>query len=294
MPTWDPDQYLKFTDHRLRPALDLMARIALAQPRRIYDLGCGPGNITRLLAERWPGARVVGVDSSAEMLAKARTEALRAKARTEALRAKARTEVPRATARTEAPRATARMEAAAVAFEQADIACWSPPEPADLLFSNATLHWLDDHAALLPRLAGRLAPGGVLAVQMPDNRHAPSHVLMEEAAGPWRARLAQIRPIYGSVQTADAYYRMLSPVARQLDLWETTYLHVLPESAGGDNPVVEWTRGTALRPYLDALAEPERRAFLAAYAERIAAAYPRQPDGRTLLPFRRIFLVARM
>jgi trans-aconitate 2-methyltransferase len=269
MPTWDPDQYLKFTDHRLRPALDLMARIALAQPRGIYDLGCGPGNITLLLAERWPGARVVGVDSSAEMLAKARAEA---------------------------PRATARMDAPAVAFEQADIARWSSPEPADLLFSNATLHWLDDHAALLPRLAAQLTPGGVLAVQMPDNRHSPSHLLMEEAAaaGPWRARLAQIRPIYGSVQTADAYYRMLSPVARQLDLWETTYLHVLPKLAGGDNPVVEWTRGTALRPYLDALGEPDRSAFLAAYAERIAAAYPRQPDGRTLLPFRRIFLVARM
>ena len=255
MPSWDPKQYLKFTDHRLRPALDLLAQIPLADPRSVYDLGCGPGNITRLLAERWPNARVVGVDSSADMLMKA------------------------------------RMEAATVAFEQADIAHWSPPAPADLLFTNATLHWLDDHAALLPRLAAQLAPGGVLAIQMPDNRTSPSHLLIDEAAaaGPWHAKLARLRPVYGSMQSPDAYYRMLAPVAAQVDIWETTYLHVLE----GDNPVVEWTKGTALRPYLDALEEAERAAFLAAYAARIAAAYPRQPDGRTLLPFRRIFIVAR-
>src|SRR5688572_20838815 len=259
MPSWDPDQYLKFSDHRLRPALDLMAQIALAAPHSIYDLGCGPGTVTRLLAERWPEAAVTGVDSSADMLAKARKEAPK------------------------------------VAFEQADIARWSPPAPADLLFTNATLHWLDDHAALLPRLAAQLAPGGVLAIQMPDNRQSPSHLLMDEAAaaGPWRTKLARLRPVYGSMQSPDAYYRILAPVTRQLDIWETTYLHVLPESAGGDNPVVEWTKGTALRPYLDALADPERGAFLAAYAARIAAAYPKQPDGRTLLPFKRIFIVAR-
>ena len=255
MPSWDPSQYLKFTDHRLRPALDLMARIALDQPRGVYDLGCGPGNITRLLAERWPDARVTGVDSSADMLAKA------------------------------------RVEAPGVTLEQADIARWSPPAPADLLFSNATLHWLDDHATLLPRLAAQLAPGGVLAIQMPDNRASPSHLLMDEAAatGPWHETLARIRPVYSSMQSPDAYYRILAPAVRQLDIWETTYLHVLE----GDNPVVEWTKGTALRPYLDALAEPERSDFLAAYAVRIAAAYPPQPDGRTLLPFRRVFIVAR-
>ena len=265
MPSWDPNQYLKFTDHRLRPALDLLAQIPLADPRSVYDLGCGPGNITRLLAERWPNARVIGVDSSADMLAKARMEA---------------------------PRATARMDAPTVVFEQADIAHWSPPAPADLLFTNATLHWLDDHAALLPRLAAQLAPGGVLAIQMPDNRTSPSHLLMDEAAaaGSWHAKLARLRPVYGSMQSPEAYYRMLAPVAAQVDIWETTYLHLLE----GDNPVVEWTKGTALRPYLDALEEPERGAFLAAYAARIAAAYPKQPDGRTLLPFHRIFIVARV
>jgi trans-aconitate 2-methyltransferase len=260
MPSWDPNQYLKFTDHRLRPALDLMAQVALEAPRSIYDLGCGPGNITRLLQERWPAAAVTGVDSSADMLAKA------------------------------------RKEAPTVAFEQADIARWSPPAPADLLFTNATLHWLDDHPALLPRLAAQLAPGGVLAIQMPDNRQAPSHLLMDEAAatGPWHTKLAPCIPVYGSMQSADAYYRILAPVTRRLNIWETTYLHVLPELAGGDNPVVEWTKATALRPYLDALAEPERSDFLAAYATRIAAAYPRQPDARTLLPFKRIFIVARV
>jgi len=254
MPTWDPKQYLKFSDHRLRPALDLMAQIPLAGPGIVYDLGCGPGTITRLLAERWPGAAVTGIDSSADMLAKARREAPK------------------------------------VAFQQADIAHWSPPAPADLIFSNAALHWLDDHASLLPRLAAQLAPGGVLAVQLPCNRDSPSHLLMDEAAanGPWRPQLAHVRAVYRSVETTDAYYRILAPVMRQVDIWETTYLHVLE----GDNPVVEWTKGTALRPYLDALEEPERAAFLAAYAARIAAAYPRQPDGRTLLPIRRIFFIA--
>ncbi|HEV8391880.1 MAG TPA: trans-aconitate 2-methyltransferase [Dongiaceae bacterium] len=255
MPTWDPSQYLKFSDHRLRPALDLMAQIPLEGPRSIYDLGCGPGNITRMLAERWAGAAVAGIDSSADMLAKA------------------------------------RREAPGVAFEQADIADWSPPAPADLVFSNATLHWLDDHASLLPRLASWLAPGGVLAIQMPYNRDSPSHLLMETAAadGPWRSRLSGVRQAYQSLEDVEVYYRILAPVTRQVDIWETTYLHVLE----GDNPVVEWTKGTALRPYLDALDEAERAGFLAAYSRRIAAAYPKQPDGCTLLPFRRIFFIVR-
>jgi trans-aconitate 2-methyltransferase len=256
MPSWDPSQYLKFADHRLRPALDLLARISLDAPPAIYDLGCGPGNITRLLGERWPGAKVTGVDSSPDMLAQA------------------------------------RREAPGIALQQADIAGWSAPELADLLFSNAALHWLDDHARLLPRLAKQLAPGGVLAVQMPRNHTSASHVLIEEIAadGPWRARLAGIRRVYQSVETAAAYYRILAPMAKQLDIWETEYLHVL----SGDNPVVGWTKGTALRPYLDALDEPDRTAFLDAYAARVAAAYPPQPDGTTLLPFNRIFLVARV
>jgi len=255
MPTWDPRQYLKFSDHRLRPALDLMAQIPLERARTIYDLGCGPGTITKLLAERWPGAQVVGIDSSAEMLVKA------------------------------------RQEAPGVTFAQAGIEQWAPPAPADLLFTNSTLQWLDDHAQLFPRLVAQLAPQGVLAAQMPHNHDAPSHTAMRAAAedGPWRARLRDVRSIHPVGAPAD-YYRILAPVARQIDIWETEYLHVLE----GDNPVVEWTKGTGLRPYLDALQEPERGAFLAAYAERIAALYPKQADGRTLLPFKRLFILTRV
>lgn len=253
MPSWDPRQYLKFADHRLRPALDLLAQVPLEHPRSVHDLGCGPGSITRLLAERWPDAAITGVDSSPDMLAKA------------------------------------RREAPAVAFLQADIAQWLPPSPADLLFSNSTLQWLPDHARLFPRLLSQLSPGGVLAVQMPRNHDAPSHRLMREAAeaGRWRERLAGVGSIL-PVASPDAYYRMLAPLAARIDIWETDYLHGL----AGDNPVIEWTKGTGLRPYLDALDEPDRGDFLAVYAARIAAAYPKQPDGRTLLPFRRIFIIA--
>ena len=163
MPTWDPGQYLKFADYRLRPALDLLAQISLDSPRNVYDLGCGPGNITRLLAERWPGAAVTGIDSSSEMLDKASEEA------------------------------------PTVSLSRADIAQWSAPKPADLLFSNATMHWLDDHGRLLPRLLAQLAPGGVLAVQMPHNRDAPSYLLIEAAAsdGPWGPGCPRCARSYG-------------------------------------------------------------------------------------------------
>lgn len=256
MPTWDARQYLRFADHRLRPALDLLTQIPTERPRTVHDLGCGPGTTTRLLADRWPDATVVGIDSSPEMLVKA------------------------------------RQEAPTITFEKADIAHWSPPAPADLLFSNATLHWLDDHGRLLPRLMAQLAPGGVLAVQMPCNHDAPSHLLMGAAAeaGPWRTKLTEVRPVLRSVESADAYYGILAPAARRVDIWETEYLHVLE----GDNPVVEWTKGTGLRPYLEALDPSARRDFLAAYAAGIAAAYPRQADGRTLFPFRRLFIVAQV
>ena len=211
-------------------------------------------NVTRLLAVRWPDAAVTGVDASPAMLAQAAREPSR------------------------------------VAWVHADLATWAPPAPADVLFSNAALHWLDDHPGLFPALVGRLAPDGILAVQMPRNHGAPSHTAMLEAAeaGPWRERLAPVlrpRPV---AAPAD-YHDWLGPHVRTLDIWETEYLHVLE----GDNPVVEWTRGSALRPLLDALAPWDRDAFLADYGARIARAYPRRPDGRTLFPFRRLFLVAR-
>jgi len=253
---WDPSKYLEFAGPRLQPAVDLLARVPLADPAVVYDLGCGAGNVTRLLARRWPEAMVTGVDASEAMLA------------------------------------AAAGASPGVTWVRADLRSWrssSAPRPADLVFSNAALHWLDDHAGLFPRLLRELRPGCVLAVQMPRNHQAPSHTEMVAAAreGPWRDRLAPVlrqRP----VAEPAVYYDLLAPHAGRLDLWETEYLHVLE----GEHPVVEWTRGSALKPLLDALAEPERSAFLAAYAERIARAYPRRPDGRTLFPFRRLFLLA--
>lgn len=254
MTSWDPAQYLRFADLRRRPALELMVRVPLAEATTIYDLGCGTGNITKILAERWPQATVVGVDSSAEMLA-------------------------------EAGKPTGRLR-----FEQADLARWQATAPADLIFSNAALHWLDDHPVLFPGLVKSLKPGGWLAVQMPRNHGAASHTAMIAAAeaGPWAGRLKPVlRP--NPVAVPAVYYDLLAPHADSIDIWETEYLQILD----GSNPVVEWTKGTALRPLLAALEEPERSGFHAAYAERILAAYPPQADGRTLFPFRRLFLLAR-
>jgi len=251
---WDPAQYLKFADHRLRPALDLLARIDADAPSRVVDLGCGAGNVTAVLAGRWPGAAVTGIDPSATMLERARTE------------------YPD------------------LAFETADAARWTAAPPVNVLYSNAALHWLGDHDILFPRLFDQVAPGGWMAVQMPRNFEAPSHTAVADAAndGPWADR---IRPMLAPppVDAPAAYVRRLAPMAAALDIWETEYLQILE----GDNPVAEWTKGTWLRPFLDALEEPERTGFETAYRARVAAAYPPAEDGRTLFPFRRLFMVAR-
>lgn len=250
---WDPAQYLKFADHRLRPALDLLARIDAEAPARVVDLGCGTGNVTAVLARRWPGAAVTGVDPSAAMLERARAEH------------------------------------PGLAFETADAARWTAAAPVDVLYSNAALHWLGDHDALFPRLLAQVAPGGWLAVQMPRNFDAPSHTAVGEAArdGPWADRLLpMLAP--PPVDPPAAYVRRLAPMAASLDVWETEYLQILE----GGNPVAEWTKGTWLRPFLDALDEPWRSGFEAAYRARVAAAYPPGADGRTLFPFRRLFVVA--
>jgi trans-aconitate 2-methyltransferase len=251
---WDPAQYLKFAGHRLRPAIDLLARVDLATPGDVCDLGAGAGNVTRLLKERWPSARVTGVDASAEMLAKASADA------------------------------------PGIAWQRADLAAWAPPRPPDLIFSNAALHWLPDHDRLFPRLLSCLAPGGVLAVQMPRNFAAPSHALVAEAVrgGPWRAALEPLlRP--APVAEPAAYFDLLAPDAAAVDVWETEYLQVLD----GEHPVKEFTKGSYLGPFLASLPEAERAAFEARYAALVAQAYPRRPDGRTLFPFRRLFVVAR-
>lgn len=256
--SWNPDQYLKFAQPRLRPALDLLARVAVDHPRTVYDLGCGTGNVTRLLAERWPVARVVGVDDSAAMLAKAAAEP------------------------------------SAIEWVQRSLAGWQPELPASVIYSNAALQWLPDHATLFPALMQGLAPGGVLAVQMPANFSEPSHTLVTETlmAGPWRSRLQHlVQP--PRVSPAQAYYDLLAPLAAgpagALDIWETVYLQVLE----GEDPVKEWTKGTWLRQFLDALDMGERAAFEDDYARRLRVAYPRRADGTTLFPFRRLFIVAR-
>jgi trans-aconitate 2-methyltransferase len=176
-----------------------------------------------------------------------------------------------------------------VEWQQADLATWRPARPADIIFSNAALHWLDGHERLFPGLLAALAPGGVLAIQIPRNFGAPSHTSITETAlsGPWRPRLEPLlRP--APVAAPEFYYDLLAPLAASLDMWETEYLQVL----AGDNPVKEWTKGTWLGPLLAALEEPERSSFEAAYAERVAAAYPPRADGKTLFPFRRLFMIA--
>ncbi|WP_437316826.1 methyltransferase domain-containing protein [Sorangium sp. So ce385] len=254
MASWDPAQYLKFEDQRARPAVDLLGRVDVTVPGDIVDLGCGAGNITRLVAQRFPDRGVLGVDSSPEMLAKARAVLPGAR------------------------------------FVEGDIARFAPPAPPALIFSNAALHWLDDHAALFPALLGRLARGGVLAVQMPRNHGAPSHAAMVEVSRMPRFRDKLAKLVRESpVAAPAAYYGVLAPHAARIDLWETEYLHILE----GENPVVEWTLGTALRPLLAALdGEGERAEFLEAYGTRVAAAYPKAADGKTPFPFRRLFLVA--
>lgn len=251
---WDPAQYLKFADHRLRPAIDLLNRIDVADPAEVYDLGAGAGNVTRLLKARWPNARITGVDESHEMLVKA---------------------------------AAGDPE---IVWQRADLATWRPARPADVIYSNAALHWLGDHHRLFPALLSALAPGGVLAVQMPRNFSAPSHTAIADAvrSGPWRTKLESlIMP--APVADPGVYFDLLAPRAAALDIWESEYLQVLE----GEHPVKEWTKGTWLRPLLDALDEPERSRFEACYAELVRRAYPPRSDGLTLFPFRRLFVVAR-
>ncbi len=252
-PTWDPAQYLAFGDHRLRPALELLARIPLQAPAQVVDLGCGAGNVTGHLRRRWPDAALVGVDHSPEMLA-----------------------------------AAAEAEPAAD-WVQADLTAWVPGTPPQVIYANASLHWIDDQAGIFRRLAGLLAPGGVLAAQMPRNFDQPSHTLMHEAAasGPWAQRLARVQrrvPVEGP----QFYYDLLAPLSARVDVWETRYLQVLT----GENPVAAFTRGSWLKPLLDALDEPDRGAFEAEYRRRVREAYPPRADGTTLFPFTRLFVVA--
>jgi len=253
MHAWDSGHYLRFAGERTQPAIDLVARIGLAAPRHIVDLGCGPGNSTALLRARWPDAAIVGLDSSSEMLA------------------------------------AARRDHPGIDFVEGDIARWIPAEPCDLVFSNAALQWVGDHQRLLPRLLEAVAAAGALAVQMPRNHDFATHALMREVAaeGPWRNRLSGARAP-SPVQPPEFYYDCLAPRSRAILLWETNYIQVMD----GIEAVVAWLRGTGLRPFLARLEPAEEQVFLDRYAERLARAFAARSDGKVLLPYPRLFLIA--
>jgi trans-aconitate 2-methyltransferase len=251
---WDAVQYLKFAGERGRPFADLIAQVRSERPARVADLGCGAGNLTHTLAERWPDAQVVGVDSSPEMLAKAHPLAIPGR----------------------------------LGFVESDLASWSPDGPLDLIVSNAALHWVPDHDGLLSRLAGMLAPGGTLAVQMPDRFRTASQAAIDETtADPrWAASLAGVGLSRDSVKLVEWYVRRLRQLGFAVDAWQTTYVHVLT----GQDPVLEWLKGTGLRPLLDRLG-PLADEYLQQLGGRLRAAYPAE-DGVTLFPFPRLFFVA--
>jgi len=249
---WDPSVYMRYADERTRPAVELLARVRCDSPQRVIDLGCGPGNSTAVLAARWPQAKLDGLDSSGEMLEQAEKSGVPAR------------------------------------WIKADVASWVPPETYDVIFSNATLQWLDDHPVLIARLLRFVARGGTFAFQVPHNMDAPSHVLMREAAaaGPWAAKLRQVREV-AVLQPAD-YFSILSNA--ETDIWETEYLHVLK----GEDAVYKWVSATGLRPFVQALDGAERDGFISAYQQKLRAAYPMRGDGTTLFPFKRLFVVARL
>lgn len=259
---WDPQQYAKFADERSRPFYELTARVRAEAPRLVLDLGCGNGPLTLALADRWPGARIVGVDSSQQMLDAAR-----------ALDADGR-----------------------VQWVHADLALWDIAALGarpDVVVTNAVLQWIPSHLKLLPTWVDALAPGGWLALQVPGNFSAPSHRLMREVAArqPRGGELVAALERGGSAEPA-TYLQLLTRAGCAVDAWETTYLHVLDPAGEQADPVLEWVRSTGLRPVIDLLIDDaERAAFVDAYAAELRQAYPRTSAG-VILPFRRIFAVA--
>jgi trans-aconitate 2-methyltransferase len=257
MTDWNPALYTRFEDERTRPAAELLARVPLTEPRLAYDLGCGPGNSTALIAARFPEAEVIGLDTSPAMLESAR----------------------------------ARLPG--LAFALADAATWAPERAPDLIYANAVLQWLPDHPVLLPRLFDLLAPGGVLAVQMPDNLAEPSHRLMREtaASGPWAEAIGDpaLAGRLGRMLEPARYYDLLAPLAADVDVWRTAYHHPMADAAA----IVAWVRATGLRPFLDLLDLDQTGSFLAAYQAAIESGYPLRSDGQRLLSFPRVFIVAR-
>ena len=252
---WSPSQYSVFEDERNRPIRDLLLAVHLKDVRLAADLGCGPGNSTERLARRFPGAAIVGIDNAPEMIEAARRRLPRHR------------------------------------FALASIESWDPAEPYGLVFANASLQWVPNHKALFPRLMARLAPGGNLAVQMPDNLDEPAHRLMRDVAraGPWAGKLARAAAARPPLPDAAAYYALLRESAGSVDVWRTTYHHTL---AGGLDAIIEWFKGSGLRPFLAALDATEQASFLARYREALSEVFTPFADGSVLLPFPRLFIVA--
>jgi trans-aconitate 2-methyltransferase len=252
---WDPDQYARFSRERSRPFFDLLARVEQKEVRHAVDLGCGPGELTRVLAERWPGAQVIGIDSSAEMLERSRQHAIPGR----------------------------------LFFQRADIAGWRSEVPLDLIISNAAFQWVPSHETLLPGLIGMLAPGGTIAVQIPNNVHMPYHqAIARVAQGPnWGQLLRGVGSHSGSVKALSWYAEWLRDEGFLVDAWETMYYHLLQ----GENPALEWMKGTALRPLLARLSREEESEFLREVGAELKALYPPTPKG-LFFPFPRIFFVA--
>jgi trans-aconitate 2-methyltransferase len=252
---WNPTLYSRFETQRTQPARDLISRVDLAVVRNAVDLGCGPGNSTELVAQRFPDAAVTGMDSSEAMLTSARER------------------LPNCQ------------------FVAGDIASWVPDVAPDLIYANASLQWVPDHATLVPRLFAALAPGGVLAFQVPDNRDEPSHRLMREvaAAGPWAETIGQGAAERLRVLPPATYYDLLTSVGAEVEIWRTTYHHPMDSASA----IVDWVRATGLTPFIQPLSGKVREGYLAAYEAAIAEAYKVQADGKRLLLFPRLFVMAR-
>jgi trans-aconitate 2-methyltransferase len=254
MEDWSARQYLKFEDERTRPPRDLLAQVPLQKPRLIVDLGCGPGNSTELLAERYPQSQVMGLDSSPDMLRKARER------------------LPNCT------------------FVEADLADWKAEPGTDLIFGNAVMQWLPEHPAIMRRLIEGMAPGGVLAIQMPDNTREPALRFQKEVgdSGPWKEHPEIKAAARDDLPSVEEYYDLLKPVCSHLDIWHTVYNHVMASAQG----ITEWFKGSSLQPFLSPLSAEDREKFLAAYTAKVTQAYKPCYDGKVLLRFPRLFILA--